>query len=261
MTQSFTTPDPVPAHRADASGATGVGSGSGGSGSGTPAVAKQQAGEVAQGAKDAGQQVAGEAMQQAGEVKREVGTQARDLLNQTRGELSSQAGEQQQRAAGGLRVISQELGQLARGESAELPGPATDIVQQVSQRVDAVAQWLESREPGDVLQEVQSFARQRPGAFLAVAAGAGLLVGRFARGVKDAGSQDDDAVSGSYGSAPVAGSAVGTTSFAQPDNALTADPLEPGYPTSAPATPGYYGPADQPIGTPPSTGGRGGLQA
>jgi hypothetical protein len=34
-----------------------------------------------------------------------------------------------------------------------------------------------------VLDEVRSFARQRPGAFLAIALGAGILAGRLARGL------------------------------------------------------------------------------
>ena len=40
------------------------------------------------------------------------------------------------------------------------------------------------------MQELQAFARQRPGTFLLVAAGAGLLAGRLTRGVKDASSTD-----------------------------------------------------------------------
>lgn len=270
MTESYTTPDP--AHRADAAygstsitGTTGVStSGSGGSDSGTAGVAKEQAGQVAEGAKQAGQQVASEAKHQAGEVKAEVGAQARNLLNETRGEMKTQANDQQQRIAGGLRALGQELSQMASGGEPQ-NGPASDLVNQASQRVDAVAQWLESREPGHVLEEVQTFARQRPGAFLAIAAGAGLLVGRLARGAKDAAS-DDSPGAGQTVSMPDTAYSASTTGYSTPTTPLggptAADPVEPGYPYAAPgtapATPGYYAPSG-PSGV--TTTGREGFSA
>ena len=53
----------------------------------------------------------------------------------------------------------------------------------------SVASWLENRDPGSLLEEVKSFARQRPGTFLLVAAGAGLLAGRLGRSLQ-AGAPD-----------------------------------------------------------------------
>jgi hypothetical protein len=38
------------------------------------------------------------------------------------------------------------------------------------------------------VDELQSFARRRPGMFLAITAGAGLIAGRLTRGLKDASS-------------------------------------------------------------------------
>ena len=49
----------------------------------------------------------------------------------------------------------------------EQPGMATDLAQQASERTNAVASWLEEREPGHVVDEITRFARQRPGTFLA----------------------------------------------------------------------------------------------
>ena len=43
---------------------------------------------------------------------------------------------------------------------------ATDLAQQAGERANAVASWLEEREPGHVVDEITRFARQRPGAFL-----------------------------------------------------------------------------------------------
>jgi hypothetical protein len=60
-----------------------------------------------------------------------------------------------------------------------------DARQQVTEQAGQVAGWLENREPADVLDDVRSFARRRPGTFLMVAAAAGLVAGRLTRGAVD----------------------------------------------------------------------------
>lgn len=147
----------------------------------TTDVAKDQAGQVAGDAADAGKHVAGVAGEQASQVAATATSQAKDLLAQTRGELTEQAGTQKDRVATGLRSIGDELRSLAEGS--EQPGMVTDAAHQAAQRSAAVADWLEEREPGRVLDEVTRFARRKPGTFLAVAAGAGFLLGRFGRGL------------------------------------------------------------------------------
>jgi hypothetical protein len=144
----------------------------------TTDVAKDQAGAVAGTAADAGKRVAGVAGEQAGQVASEASQQVKDLVHQTRGELTEQAATQQKRVAGGLRSLGEELHSMA--QNSEQQGPATDLVKQAAERTSTVASWLEDREPGHVVDEVTRFARQRPGAFLAIAAGAGP-VGRQAR--------------------------------------------------------------------------------
>lgn len=159
----------------------------------TTDVAKDQAGEVAGTARDAGQHVAGVAGEQAGQVATEATQQVRQLVHQTRSELTVQASEQQKRVASGLRALSKELNAMAGGS--ERSGMATELVQQAGQRTHDVASWLEDREPGHVVDEVTRFARQRPGAFLAAAAAAGFLVGRFGRGLKAANDTSTDSAS------------------------------------------------------------------
>ena len=83
--------------------------------------------------------------------------------------------------AEGLRSISTELHSMA--SASEQPGVATDLVRQAAERSSAVASWLDARDPGSLLTEVKSFARQRPGTFLMLAAGAGILAGRLSRGL------------------------------------------------------------------------------
>lgn len=149
-------------------------------------TARDEAQGLAHAAADSGQDLLHEAKDQAGEVVAEARGQARDLLGEAREGLRGQASGQQARAAAGLRALGDELGRMA--DASEQGGLAGDLVRQAAGRTGSVATWLDDREPGDVLREVTGFARRRPGVFLALAAGAGVLAGRLSRGLKDASS-------------------------------------------------------------------------
>jgi hypothetical protein len=142
-------------------------------------AAKEQAGEVARQATDSAQSVAETAKSEAANVAAEVKTNAKDLLYQAKADLTEQAGTQQQKVAQGLRSISTELHSMA--SAPDQPGVAADLVRQAAERSSAVASWLDDRDPGSLLNEVKSFARRRPGTFLMLAAGAGILAGRLSR--------------------------------------------------------------------------------
>jgi hypothetical protein len=157
-----------------------------GNGQSTVDVAKDQAAQVSQDAVEAGQHVAEVAKDQVGALADEAGRQAKDLLAQARSELTQQAGQQQQRIAETLRALGEELHAMTAHEGQS--GVATDLVHQGAQKSNALASWLEQREPGRLVEEVKSFARNRPGSFLLLAAGLGLAAGRLTRGVKDAAS-------------------------------------------------------------------------
>jgi hypothetical protein len=157
-------------------------------GNGTAAVVKDQTADLGQGAVQAGKHAAGTAKEQAAAVTAEAARQGRDLARQAQGELSAQASEQQQRLAGSLQALSSELSSMA--SRSENPGVATDLVHQAAGTTRKVASWLEEREPGQLLEDVKTFARQRPGLFIALAAGAGLAAGRLTRGLASSGNND-----------------------------------------------------------------------
>ena len=144
-------------------------------------AAKGEAAELKRQAADSAQTVAETAKTEAAHVAAEVKTNARDLLHQAKSDLTDQAGAQQQKVAAGLRSVSGELHSMAA--ASDQPGVATDLVRQAAERSSAVASWLDGRDPGSLLTEVKSFARQRPGTFLLLAAGAGVLAGRLSRGL------------------------------------------------------------------------------
>ncbi|MGW4524992.1 hypothetical protein [Amycolatopsis sp. NPDC004378] len=147
----------------------------------TTEIAKDEAHEVATTAADRGGHLAQTAAQEGKHVAQHAQQDARDLLREGREQLQSQARDDQRKAAESLHQLAAELDRMA--EQTDSPGVAADVARQVSGRTRSVADWLEHREPGDLLDEVRRFARRRPGTFLVGAAVAGAIVGRFARGV------------------------------------------------------------------------------
>jgi ElaB/YqjD/DUF883 family membrane-anchored ribosome-binding protein len=147
--------------------------------------------------------VASTAQQEATQVAREAKDQVRELWGRTRSDLTDQAATQQTRVAGGLRELSDQLGSMAG--AADQDGMAKGLVEDVARRADEAARWLDQRDPGSLLEEARSFARQRPGAFLAIAAGVGVLAGRLSRSLidesRDSGSSNASGTS-SYGGTP-----------------------------------------------------------
>lgn len=155
-------------------------------GSGKRALADEASG-VAQDAGDAGRRVVDTAKDETRGVAEETRHQVRRITDQLGGELREQAANQQVRAAKGLRSVGSDFSQMADGSASS--GYATDLVRQAGRKADDVAQWLDARDPGALLQEVKSFARRRPGLFLAIAVGAGIVAGRLTRALT---ASDDD---------------------------------------------------------------------
>lgn len=196
-----------------------------GGGNSTTDTAKEQAASVAGGAKDAAKDVAGTAKEQVGEVAGEAKRQAQDLLGQARTELTDQAQTQQQRVAGGLHQVSDQLRALANGEAQQ--GPATDLAHQAAEKVSEVARFFENRDPGQLLNEVRRYAQRRPGMFLALALGAGVVAGRLTRGL----TSDTDSSGSAAGTRP--GYTPPSTALGGPRTAVDPATLTPGSPYGA----------------------------
>lgn len=198
---------------------------------------------MTQTASDAGQHMAGVAKDQAAEVAGTTKREAKDLLRQSRSQAYEQTSQQQRKVAEGVRSLSDEL----KGMADQAPsGTASDLVSEVARRASDVAQWLE-REPSEVLEDVKGFARQRPGAFLAIALGAGLVAGRIGRGLQAERSEQHEgaASAGVHTTPPPTTAPLTTTAGTGYGDPLT-DPIDPlAYPAGGPAvsgTPGVSGP-------------------
>ncbi|PYY65633.1 MULTISPECIES: hypothetical protein [unclassified Curtobacterium] len=186
---------------AASAGGAGSASGSGsdsGSGSGKADAAKGAAQDVAGDAKEKAANVAGTAKEQASKVASEATDHAKQLYGQASENLKQQAGEQQQRAAGGLRSLGEQLGRMAENDDEQ--GVASKVVRDLSGRATSAAGFLENRDPGSLLDEVKTFAAKRPGTFIAIAAGAGLLAGRLTKALATEVKHEKEAGDGTTGS-------------------------------------------------------------
>lgn len=213
--------------------------------------AKGAAEDVAGDAKEAGRAVKDTAVEEAAEVKDDAVREAKRLGNEASTMVESQAADQIDRAAVTVRGFSDDLERIARGDKPE-PGLAQDLLDQLGSRADATATWLEDHDPREVLHEVQSFARRRPVAFLAIAAGVGFAAGRLTRGIQQNHTNDTEASSSQQSSgAPARNTPAYGGAAAAPVSGQRGAGA-PAYGTGqANPTPGYTG------GTDPYAGGGG----
>jgi len=247
---------PAPQHRADGATSTSEGTGSSTTDTAkdqarqTAGVAADQAKQTAASAADHARQTAGTAADQArsvaGTAKEEVGNvaaeaqrQARDLFGELTTQVSDQSKTQLTRVVSLLSSAGDELQQMASGGGGGT-GPATDLVRQAATRLQSFSTHLEGHEPAELLDQLRSFARRRPGAFLLGAAATGLLAGRLTKAARADG--DESASSATTASRPV----VPATPRATPSPAVTGTSqfdLDAGVPSSL----GTGGPVVDPV--------------
>lgn len=150
--------------------------------------------ETASTAKGEARKVASTAGDQVHQVTSETGAQARRLYDESLAEARYQTDSQMTRLGGRLREMADEVRQMAA--SSEQHGVASQLAGDLAVRGGRMADWLESHGPDEALAEVRRYARRNPVSFLALAAGAGLVAGRFARALQQ--GDPDRQASGQY---------------------------------------------------------------
>jgi hypothetical protein len=187
----------------------------------TAEAAKQAAGGVGQTAAEKAKDVAGEAQRQA-----------RDLVGEAREQVNGQVSEQHRNVVDNLHSLAAELSRMAN--ASEQQSLASEIVGQAGERARGVAEWVGNRQPGDLVDEVRSFARRRPGTFLVGALVAGVAVGRLTRGVVAAHSENSPTANGGSGASGQVGR-TGPATEQLPTTDVTgysAPPAHQGLPTA-----------------------------
>jgi hypothetical protein len=188
---------------------------------------RDQAGEVASTASEQARRVASTTQDEARQVVRGANEQARRLLGDTREELRSQASAQVDRLAQGLNDVSRQLRSM--GEKGE-PGAVSNIAREAAVRTQQISERLRGGGIDDVLSQLRTAGRNRPGLFLLGAFGAGLFAGRVVRNLAQESGGDgapNRSIEGGHQGPPATG-ATPVTPRPDPQTLETA--------TAAPAT-------------------------
>jgi hypothetical protein len=193
---------------------------------------KEQAKQAAGTAADEGKHVAGVAQNEAQRVGSEAKSQVRGLLDQTTSMVEEQSRTQRDHLVETLRSFGDDLEKMAQQSDG---GPASGLARDIAERARGLSARMDGREPRELLDEVRSYARRKPGTFLLGALAAGVVAGRLTRGAKDA-------QSGSAGSPTEAQTGTGTTY----GSSRAADVTSPGDPLSAGAAAPSSGPVFDP---------------
>lgn len=154
------------------------------------------------------------AKQEATLVADQAKEQTAHLFEELSTDLREQASQQQRKVAENLRDISNEFRSML--DQSQATGTAATLVDQASHHSGRVAEWLDQREPGDLVDEVKDFARKRPGAFLGIALGAGLLAGRITRNASASKHTDQQQSPGATANAPAKTSGLSDRPHAEP---------------------------------------------
>lgn len=188
-------------------------------------VAREQGEQVKDEVTQQAQGVAATVTDETSHVAHEAAGHARDLATNAKEQLHRQAREQTAHLGGALGELGDRVHALADGRP-EDAGAVGDYTERIADRVDGLAARVSNAGFDDIVADVQSFARRRPGAFLASAAVAGFTVSRLGRGVQ-ASKQEQDGSGTSADGAPSASRAAPTAAPAP----TSPPPLPAGQPT------------------------------
>jgi gas vesicle protein len=149
--------------------------------------AAERGGALIQQATENARQVAETVKTQASDVTSELVGSGRSLVDDARSRLQAEAVAVPERAADSLRSLGEEVQALAEGRPEDAPTVsqyvwrAADGFYGAADRLHAIAEDMQERGVSGVLEDVQTFARRRPGVFLLGAAVVGFGVGRYVK--------------------------------------------------------------------------------
>ncbi len=145
----------------------------------TPVTSSDDSSGATEALRSSAEQVTGQVKEQFKEKAVELKRQAKETAQDMRARARSVVDQQKQAAvdrvdgiAQALRTASDELRDQGQPMAAEYSRYAADSI-------ESMARSLERREVGDVVNSIEEFARERPGAFLGGAMVAGFALARF----------------------------------------------------------------------------------
>ncbi|HWE57586.1 MAG TPA: hypothetical protein VG435_18930 [Acidimicrobiales bacterium] len=202
-------------------------------------AAKEKADELSSVAGEQASQVRSTATDQARQLADQTKSQAKNVLDEATGSVRRQGESQAQQLADGLERLRDQGRALLDGRPEDAPALVGRGHAAVDQ-VDALAQRLRTGGLTGAAQDLQRFARRRPGTFLLGAGVAGFAVGRLLRTNRD--TSGADGTSGAIG--------TGTPELPWPTAAPsvadygTSEPVHPSLRPAVPDVPATPAPTD-----------------
>jgi hypothetical protein len=203
---------------------------------GTTTQAREEAQRVAGTAGEEARQVTEQAKSEVRSLAEDARSRTMDMASDTGRRLKDEADGQVTRAASAMRSMSGDLRAMSEAEtSSGSEGMPSQLARSAADWMDQTAGRLEQDGLDGIISDAERFARRNPAAFMAVAAGAGLLVGRLVRNAPKGGSSGNGSGGQSYGrprTERVTGTGIAGSEVGAPPATTT-----PTTPTTAPTTP------------------------
>lgn len=124
-------------------------------------------------------EVADQAKETAGQVADQAQQVARQVTDQTRQQVSAQVTTQKDRAADGLSHVAQALRQTGQQLREQDQAGITQYIDRAASQVEQFSNYLQRSDMGQLVDDVEHFARRRPALFLGGVFALGMLGARF----------------------------------------------------------------------------------
>jgi hypothetical protein len=147
------------------------------SGQSTPATNAAQTGQSS--ANATAREMAGEAKETVSEVASQAKETVSEVASQAKEQATSRVAQQKDRAAEGLGSLAQALRHTSQELRSQDQMGITDYVESAAERVENFSNYLRDRDIGEMVNEVERFARRQPALFLGGAFVLGLIGARF----------------------------------------------------------------------------------
>jgi uncharacterized protein YjbJ (UPF0337 family) len=130
-------------------------------------------------AADSMREVSGQVKETAGQVADQAQQAVGQVADQARQQVSSRLASQKDRAAESLTSVAQALRQTGQQLREQDQQAVTGYIDSLASRVEGVSSYLEHNDLGQLVDDVERFARRQPALFLGGAFALGLLGARF----------------------------------------------------------------------------------
>lgn len=140
---------------------------------------KQDVQEAAEAVKDEFKEATSEAKEKVSEVAEQVQQQASQVAAKVQETAKEKLNAQKGNAAASLRGVANALHSTSSTLEHEDQGAIAGYTNQFADQIESMADYISNRNLGELLEDVQDFARRQPELFIGGAFALGVLAARF----------------------------------------------------------------------------------